>query len=79
MEGAHSTFIDSPGYIELNQGEASDDTVAVLQEAMKGQDTGYLIFSYATPVAVLTDAGMTVTEEKFSTTTSRLQNICREF
>lgn len=78
-DGASSVYIASPVDIELNRGKAEDAAVAELQQAMEGQSKGYLVFSYSTPIALFTPAAVTVPEAKYSSTTSRLQNLCRRF
>lgn len=48
------------------------------QELFKGKSFRYLVLSYGTPIAGITDSGERVfVEDKFSSTTSRHQNLVR--
>lgn len=75
---SHALRVGDPETIELNSGEAPPEAIKELQDAL-GQDTGYLVFSYSTPVALFTASGkISVPDQKYSSTTSKLQKICRE-
>lgn len=48
------------------------------QELFKGKSFRYVVLSYGTPIAGITDSGERVfVEDKFSSTTSRHQNLVR--
>lgn len=69
----------NPNPRDVSQGQLNDAEFAkLIADALDGQVL-YLVYSYATPIAwVLAGSrGMHITDQFFSRTTSRIQQLCR--
>lgn len=73
--GNSSTAEASPSVV--NPGRLDGPEFRQLAEAAAAGRLSYVVYSYATPVAWVVDGAAHVTEQSFSPTTSRLQNLCR--
>lgn len=70
--GAFVTAVDG--------GEAPESDVEAIREVIAHNGRGYVVFSYHTPIAAVSEDEQVsfVSNESYSSTTSRLQNICRD-
>lgn len=66
-----------PSSYQVVQAELNDQEFSGLLAAAADGRASYVVYSYETPVAWIVDGQPHVTEQKFSATTSTLQNRCR--
>lgn len=62
----------------VSEGRLNREEYAILEQAVRGSEWVYVVFSYGTPIAWHIDGGdWYVVEQKFSVTTSKHQNYVR--
>lgn len=75
----HAKLMESNS--QLGQGVAPQEDFEKMNSVFKANSSCYVVFSYNTPIAIQgMDTGeVVIPEVKYSSTTSRQQNLCRKY